>query len=67
MNEVENFTLEMVQQLIILFLVNEFIEFTSQKTAIEKFIRAGDTTLLSILENSKGQTDLVNKIIESAI
>lgn len=64
MNEVENFSNEVRTQLVLLFLMNEFIPSMEKKTTLEKFIRAGDTTLLEGLKTCKDQEELVTLIVQ---
>lgn len=48
MNEVENFTIAIESQLIMLFLLADKITSIEERLAVEKFIRAGDMTLYKI-------------------
>lgn len=48
MNEVENFTIPIESQLIVLFLLADKIPSIQERLAVEKFIRAGDITLHKI-------------------
>ena len=44
--------------------MNEFIPSMEKKTTLEKFIRAGDTTLLEGLKTCKDQEELVTLIVQ---
>jgi hypothetical protein len=48
MNEVENFTISIESQLIVLFLLADKIPSIEERLAVEKFIRAGDLSLYRI-------------------
>ena len=58
MNEVENFTLEMQLQLIYLMLFGEYIKLPD-KVSIDKFIRAGDCTILKIVKQNRENKELI--------
>lgn len=63
-SQVENFTVDIELQLIILFLLSDYIEHTSQKTTIQKFIRAGDNSFMEALTTSKNEKQLIDHILQ---
>lgn len=67
MSELENLSISTKQQLIILYLLNDLIGSVNSKVALEKFVRAGDSSLLKAMEQSKSQGELVEKISQMAI
>lgn len=67
MSELENLSISTKQQLIILYLLNDLIGSVNSKVALEKFVRAGDSSLLKAMESSKSQSELVEKMSQMAI
>ena len=64
MTEVENFTLEIELQLVFMMLFGDYIRELQDKVAIEKFIRAGDCTLLRIVkEHHEDREACIRKVI----
>lgn len=63
--EVEQFTLSVEEQLIILFLYEHYIVSGEERISLEKFIRAGDTSLLALYTDlSIEKEDLIRRMIE---
>jgi hypothetical protein len=55
--EVEQFTLDIESQLIILFLYEDSIHSGDARISLEKFIRAGDTSLLKLYTDLRIEQD----------
>jgi hypothetical protein len=63
--EVEQFNKDIEIQLIILFLYEGYIESTDERMSLEKFIRAGDKTVINLYLNLKiDQNELIKKLID---
>ena len=52
-SEVEQFTISIESQLIILFLYENYIDSGDERMSLEKFIRAGDVSLLKLYTDLK--------------
>jgi hypothetical protein len=62
--EVEQFTLEIESQLIVLFLYEGSIDSGEARISLEKFIRAGDTSLLKLYTDLRiEQDELVRQMV----
>ena len=63
-SEVEQFTLDIESQLIILFLYENYIDSGDERISLEKFIRAGDNALLKLYTDLRiEQEDLLHRMI----
>lgn len=64
-SEVVQFSLDTESQLIILFLYEKSITSGDERISMEKFIRAGDTSLLELYVNlSLSQDELIRRLVE---
>jgi hypothetical protein len=62
--EVEQFTLDIESQLIILFLYEDSIHSGDARISLEKFIRAGDTSLLKLYTDLRiEQDELLSRMV----